>query len=93
MWKKEFGLSHPEESWHLITMLQEKAKDDKDDQLINLIDPCSSDMKSHLDEVFRVVNLAVWCLQVDNNRRPSMCMVVKTLERTMSAETKLELSR
>ncbi|RCV21942.1 hypothetical protein SETIT_4G179700v2 [Setaria italica] len=81
------------ESWHLITMLQEKAKDDKDDQLINLIDPCSSDMKSHLDEVFRVVNLAVWCLQVDNNRRPSMCMVVKTLERTMSAETKLELSR
>ena len=58
---------------------------------MNLIDPRSTDMEFHIDEVLRTMNLAMWCLQVDSNRRPSMSMVVKILEGTMSVETELDL--
>ncbi len=40
-----------------------------------------------MDDVLRMMNLAMWCLQVDNNKRPSMSMVVKILEGTMDVET------
>ncbi|TVU07839.1 hypothetical protein EJB05_41209, partial [Eragrostis curvula] len=63
----------------------------KIDQQMDLIDPRSTDMKLHLDEVFRMMNLAMWCLQVDSNQRPFMSMVVKTLEGSMDVETELDL--
>ncbi|CAD6336599.1 unnamed protein product [Miscanthus lutarioriparius] len=86
--RRNLDYSQPEESQHLISMLQEKAKGN---QLMNLIDPRSTDMEFHIDEVLRTMNLAMWCLQVDSNRRPSMSMVVKILEGTMSVETELDL--
>ncbi|GJM98204.1 hypothetical protein PR202_ga15192 [Eleusine coracana subsp. coracana] len=70
------------------SMLQEKVKNG---QLMDLIDPRSTDMESHLEEVFRVMNLAMWCLQVDSGERPSMSMVVKILEGAMDVETELDL--
>ncbi|KAF8648251.1 hypothetical protein HU200_064823 [Digitaria exilis] len=63
----------------------------KDDRMLDLIDPRSTDMELHLEEVLRVMNLALWCLQVDASRRPSMSMVVKVLEGTMGVETDLDL--
>uniref|UniRef100_A0A0E0HS89 non-specific serine/threonine protein kinase n=1 Tax=Oryza nivara TaxID=4536 RepID=A0A0E0HS89_ORYNI len=85
--RRNLDYSQPEESCHLISMLQEKAKNN---QLMDLIDPCFFDMELHMDDVLRMMNLAMWCLQVDNNRRPSMSMVVKILEGTMDVETELD---
>ncbi|KAI4971524.1 hypothetical protein ZWY2020_002438 [Hordeum vulgare] len=78
----------PEERLHLVSVLQDKAKND---QLLDLIDPRSTDMQYHLDEVSRMMNLAMWCLQVDSRRRPSMTEAVKILDGTMDVETELDL--
>ncbi|CAL5053273.1 unnamed protein product [Urochloa decumbens] len=86
--RRNLDYSQPEESRHLVSMVQEKAKDD---QLLDLIDSRSTDLELHLDEVFRMMNLALWCLQVDTSRRPSMSLVVKVLEGTMAIETDLDL--
>ncbi|OEL28693.1 G-type lectin S-receptor-like serine/threonine-protein kinase [Dichanthelium oligosanthes] len=86
--RRNLDYSQPEEGRHLVSMVQEKAKDD---QLLDLIDSRSTDLELHLDEVFRVMKLALWCLQVDTSRRPSMSMVVKVLEGTMGVETDLDL--
>ncbi|KAG8075534.1 hypothetical protein GUJ93_ZPchr0006g42245 [Zizania palustris] len=85
--RRNLDYSQPEESRHLISILQESAKNN---QLLDLIDPGCIDMGLYLDDVFRMMNLAMWCLQVDNNRRPSMSMVVKTLDGTMDVETELD---
>lgn len=85
--RRNLDYSQPEESRHLISLLQDKAKDD---QLMDLIDPRSTDMEFHFDEVFRMMNLAIWCLQVDSHRRPSMSMAVKILEGTMDVEIELD---
>ncbi|KAJ1259513.1 hypothetical protein BS78_10G161900 [Paspalum vaginatum] len=66
--------SELEERQHLVSMLQEKAKDE---QLLDLIVPRSTDLELHPDEVFVVMNLALWCLQI--------------LEGTMGVETDLDL--
>uniref|UniRef100_A0A0D9WR42 Protein kinase domain-containing protein n=1 Tax=Leersia perrieri TaxID=77586 RepID=A0A0D9WR42_9ORYZ len=85
--RRNLDYSQPEESRHLVSMLQEKAKIN---QLMDLIDPCFIDMELHMDDVLRMMHLALWCLQVDNNRRPSMTMVVKILEGTTDVETELD---
>ncbi|CAN6221103.1 unnamed protein product [Urochloa humidicola] len=86
--RRNLDYSQPEESRHLVSMVQEKAKDK---QLLDLIDSRSTNLELHLDEVFRMMNLALWCLQVDTSRRPSMSVVVKVLEGTMAVETDLDL--
>uniref|UniRef100_A0A0E0LCH1 non-specific serine/threonine protein kinase n=1 Tax=Oryza punctata TaxID=4537 RepID=A0A0E0LCH1_ORYPU len=84
--RRNLDYSQPEESRHLISMLLEKAKNN---QLMDLINPCFIDTELHIDDVLRMMNLAMWCLQ-DNNRRPSMSMVVKILEGTMDVEAELD---
>ncbi|XP_048541607.1 G-type lectin S-receptor-like serine/threonine-protein kinase SD2-5 isoform X1 [Triticum urartu] len=86
--RSNLDYSQPEESCHLVSMLQDKAKND---QLLDLIDPRSADMQCHLDEVSRMMNLAMWCLQVDSRQRPSMTEAVKILDGTMDVETELDL--
>ncbi|CAN6216613.1 unnamed protein product [Urochloa humidicola] len=86
--RRNLDYSQPEERRHLVSMVQEKAKDD---QLLDLIDSRFTNLELHLDEVFRMMNLALWCLQVDTSRRPSMSVVVKVLEGTMAVETNLDL--
>jgi serine/threonine protein kinase len=86
--RSNLDYSQPEESLHLVSVLQDKAKDD---QLMDLIDPRSTDMQYHLDEVSRMMNLAMWCLQVDSRRRPSMTQAVKVLDGAMDVETELDL--
>ncbi|XP_062201759.1 G-type lectin S-receptor-like serine/threonine-protein kinase SD2-5 isoform X2 [Phragmites australis] len=75
--------SQPEESIHLISLLQEKARSG---QLFDLVDSGSNDMKLHMEEVMETMKLAMWSLQVDSSRRPLMSTVVKVLEGVMSLE-------
>lgn len=75
--------SQPEESIHLISMLEEKARSG---QLKDLVDSASNDIQFHMEEVMEVMRLAMWCLQVDSNRRPLMSTVAKVLEGVTSLE-------
>ena len=59
--------SQPDESIHLISLLQEKARSG---ELSDLVDSSSNDMKFHLEEVVEAMKVAMWCLQVDSSRRP-----------------------
>ncbi|TXG47679.1 hypothetical protein EZV62_026973 [Acer yangbiense] len=61
----------------------------EDDCLIDLVDKDSEDMQLHGEEVVQMMRVAVWCLQNDYNRRPSMSTVVKVLEGTMEFEASL----
>uniref|UniRef100_A0A0E0DC72 Receptor-like serine/threonine-protein kinase n=1 Tax=Oryza meridionalis TaxID=40149 RepID=A0A0E0DC72_9ORYZ len=87
--RKNIDISQPEESVQLINLLREKAQND---QLIDMIDKHSNDMVSHQEEVIQMMKLAMWCLQNDSSRRPSMSMVVKVLEGAMSVENCLDYS-
>ncbi|KAI9197972.1 hypothetical protein LWI28_007765 [Acer negundo] len=62
---------------------------EEDDCLIDLVDKDSEDMQLHGEEVVQMMRVAVWCLQNDYNRRPSMSTVVKVLEGTMEFEASL----
>ncbi|PNT62586.1 hypothetical protein BRADI_4g05530v3 [Brachypodium distachyon] len=75
--------SQPEERIHLISLLQEKARSG---QLLDLVDSSSNDMQFHLEEVREMMELAMWCLQVDSSKRPLMSTVAKVLEGAMALE-------
>ncbi|XP_052151470.1 G-type lectin S-receptor-like serine/threonine-protein kinase SD2-5 [Oryza glaberrima] len=88
--RKNIDISQPEESVQLINLLREKAKDNV---LIDIIDKKSTDMVSHhQEEVIKMLKLAMWCLQNESSRRPSMSMVVKVLEGAVSVENCLDYS-
>lgn len=74
--RKNIDISLPEESVQLIKLLQKKAEDN---QFIDLIDNHSEDMVLHQEEAVQLLKLAMWCLQNDSSRRPSMSSVVKVL--------------
>jgi hypothetical protein len=82
--RKNIDSSQPEEDVHLINMLREK---EQTNQLIDLIDKHSDDMLSRQEEVIQMMKLAVWCLQNDCTRRPSMSTVIKVLEGATHIET------
>ncbi|PUZ44059.1 hypothetical protein GQ55_8G059000 [Panicum hallii var. hallii] len=75
--------SQPEDSIHLISLLQEKARIGR---LSDLVDSSSNDMRLHMQEVVKLMKLAMWCLQVDSSRRPLMSTIAKVLEGVMSME-------
>lgn len=81
--------SLPDESVHLISLLEEKARSG---QLIDLVDSGSNDMQFHMDEVMQAMRLAMWCLQVDSSRRPLMSTVAKVLEGVTSLEASPDYS-
>ncbi|CAM0879326.1 unnamed protein product [Alopecurus aequalis] len=80
--RKNLDTSRSEGSLHLITLLEEKVKND---HLVDLIDKKSEDMQAHEQDVIHMMKLAMWCLQIDCKRRPKMSEVVKVLEGTMDA--------
>lgn len=84
--RKNLDHSQPEESIHLISLLQEKSREGR---LLDLIDN-SDDMQLHSEEVIEMMKLAMWCLQIDSNKRPSMSTVVKVLEGAINVETHLD---
>ncbi|KAL9355303.1 hypothetical protein Peur_053273 [Populus x canadensis] len=62
----------------------------QEDQLIDMVDNSSEDMQLHRLEAVEMVRVAIWCLQSDHTRRPSMSTVVKVLEGTMGVEADLD---
>uniref|UniRef100_A0A804RKA0 non-specific serine/threonine protein kinase n=2 Tax=Zea mays TaxID=4577 RepID=A0A804RKA0_MAIZE len=82
--RRNLDESLPEQSIHLVSLLQERAKSG---QLLDLVDSGSDDMKSNnVEEVMRTMKLAMWCLQVDSSSRPSMSTVAKVLEGAVAME-------
>ncbi|KAF8673223.1 hypothetical protein HU200_048775 [Digitaria exilis] len=75
--------SQPEESIHLVSLLQEKARHG---QLSDLVNSSSNDMALHMQDVVEAMKLAMWCLQVDSSKRPLMSTIAKVLEGVMSME-------
>uniref|UniRef100_A0ACD5YLK4 Uncharacterized protein n=1 Tax=Avena sativa TaxID=4498 RepID=A0ACD5YLK4_AVESA len=75
--------SLPEESIHLVSLLEEKARSG---QLLDLVNSGSNDLQFHMEEVMEAMRLAMWCLQVDISRRPLMSTVAKVLEGVTSLE-------
>uniref|UniRef100_A0ACD5VGT7 Uncharacterized protein n=1 Tax=Avena sativa TaxID=4498 RepID=A0ACD5VGT7_AVESA len=81
--RKNLDESQPEERIHLISLLQEKARSGK---LFDLVDTSINDMEFHREEVREMMELAVWCLQVDSSKRPLMSTVAKVLEGAMTLD-------
>jgi serine/threonine protein kinase len=63
--RKNIDYSQPESSIQLISLLQEKAKNGK---LEDLIERNSLDTLMHKEEVVEMMKLAIWCLQSDAGR-------------------------
>ncbi|KAL5774202.1 hypothetical protein ACOSP7_011759 [Xanthoceras sorbifolium] len=84
--RKNLDRSQSEECMHLLPFFMKKAEEDC---LIDLVDKYSEDMQLHAAEVVQMMRAAVWCLQNDYTRRPSMSTVVKVLEGTMDFEASL----
>ncbi|TXG47685.1 hypothetical protein EZV62_026979 [Acer yangbiense] len=61
----------------------------EEERLIDMVDKYSEDMQLHWSEVMQMMRVALWCLQNDFNKRPSMSTVVKVLEGTMDFEASL----
>ncbi|KAL5841378.1 hypothetical protein ACOSQ3_011981 [Xanthoceras sorbifolium] len=84
--RKNLDRSQSEESMHLLPFFMKKAEEDC---LIDLVHKYCEDMQLHGAEVVQMMRVAVWCLQNDFTRRPSMSTVVKVLEGTMDFEASL----
>ena len=85
--RKNIDYSQPDEGAQLIMVLREKAMNS---QLEDMIDQNSQDMRScNKEEVIEIMRLAMWCLQSDSNRRPSMSVVVKVMEGKRNVESDL----
>jgi serine/threonine protein kinase len=87
--RKNLDYSQPQETVHLISILQEKARND---ELEDLIDMNCDEMQIHKQEVIQMMKVAMWCLQIDYNKRPLMSVVVKVLEGTLNVETNIEFN-
>ncbi|KAG6778905.1 hypothetical protein POTOM_015268 [Populus tomentosa] len=85
--KKNLDRSQPAECMHLLPILMKRAQED---QLIDMVDNSSEDMQLHRLEAAEMMRVAIWCLQSDHTRRPSMSTVVKVLEGTMVVEADLD---
>ncbi|XP_021898321.1 EP1-like glycoprotein 2 [Carica papaya] len=77
----------PEEAMHLLSVFEKKVKEG---ELLDLVDKMSEDMQFNGAQAVEMMKVAVWCLQRDFARRPSMSMVVKVLEGVMDVEGELD---
>ncbi|KAJ4768001.1 Serine/threonine-protein kinase [Rhynchospora pubera] len=84
--RRNIDCSQTKENQHLLVLLEQKAKSN---ELLDLIDKNIGDVNSYEGEIMNIMQLAMWCLQLDSSRRPSMSAVVKVLERVMVVETSL----
>ncbi|VFQ85548.1 unnamed protein product [Cuscuta campestris] len=75
----------------LIDIVREKVEQS---ELSVLIDKCiEDDEQENGPQVEEMIELALWCLHVDPNRRPAMSTVVKTLEGAMNIQSCITISR
>lgn len=85
--RRNLDRSQPEEAMHLLSVFEKKAKEE---QLFDLVDKLSEDMQLNGAQAVEMMKVAVWCLQRDFARRPSMSVVVKVLEGVMDVEGELD---
>ncbi|PIA33921.1 hypothetical protein AQUCO_03900046v1 [Aquilegia coerulea] len=85
--RKNLDYSQPEESMHLLSVLKRKAEEDR---LFDMVDENSKDMLIHKKEAVEMIKIAVWCLQSDFTKRPSMSVVVKVIDGLMEVELNLD---
>ncbi|KAJ3691453.1 hypothetical protein LUZ61_020617 [Rhynchospora tenuis] len=85
--RRNLDYSQTEENRHLIALLEVKFKSN---ELCDLIDKSVEDFEVYKEEIMHVMELAMWCLQSDCTRRPSMSAVVQVLEGVMEVETSLD---
>ncbi|KAK9059935.1 hypothetical protein SSX86_020639 [Deinandra increscens subsp. villosa] len=85
--RKNFDRSQPEESWHLLAVLQ---KCWEQNMLVDMVDKYTEDMQTHGLEVVEMIKVASWCLQYDFTKRPSMSTIVKVLEGVAKVESRLD---
>ncbi|CAL5342877.1 unnamed protein product [Camellia sinensis] len=64
----------------------------EEERLLDVVDKYNDDMQTHRAEVVEMMRVAVWCLQSDFSRRPSMSVVVKVLEGSVDVESNLDFS-
>ncbi|KAJ4844276.1 hypothetical protein Tsubulata_009825, partial [Turnera subulata] len=64
----------------------------KEDQLIDVVDKESEDMQLHKSEAVQMMKIAIWCLQSDFTKRPSMSRVVMALEGRLEVDADLDYS-
>ncbi|PIA31873.1 hypothetical protein AQUCO_04700015v1 [Aquilegia coerulea] len=81
--RRNLDYSLSEEDEYLLHLVKRKAEDDT---LYDIVDKQSEDMQHHREEAVKMIRTAIWCLQGDCTRRPSMSMVVKVLEGVMDME-------
>ncbi|KAI8007699.1 G-type lectin S-receptor-like serine/threonine-protein kinase SD2-5 [Camellia lanceoleosa] len=74
---------------HLLGLFKRKAEEER---LLDIVDKYNEDMQTHRAEVVEMMRVAVWCLQSDFSRRPSMSVVVKVLEGSVDVQSNLDYS-
>ncbi|KAI0487936.1 hypothetical protein KFK09_027759 [Dendrobium nobile] len=85
--RKNFEHSQPEDGARLISLLQEKVNIDR---LLDMVDRNEIDIQLHGEKAVEMMRLAMWCLQTNSCKRPSMSTVVMVLEGNLSMETDLD---
>ncbi|KAI8007695.1 G-type lectin S-receptor-like serine/threonine-protein kinase SD2-5 [Camellia lanceoleosa] len=85
--RKNLDRFQPEEDMHLLDLFKRKAEEE---HLLDIVDKYNDDMQIHRDEVVEMMRVAVWCLQSDFSRRPSMSVVVKVFEGSIGVENNLD---
>ncbi|KAF5949217.1 hypothetical protein HYC85_015174 [Camellia sinensis] len=72
---------------HLLSLFKRKVEVE---QHLDIVDKYNDDMQIRREEVVEMMRVAVWCLQSDFSRRPSMSVVVKVLEGSVEVENNLD---
>ncbi|KAF5949189.1 hypothetical protein HYC85_015146 [Camellia sinensis] len=70
-----------------LNVLVKKAEEER---LIDIVDKGNDEMQLHSKKVVEMMRVAVWCLQSDFSKRPSMSVVVKVLEGFVDVDNNLD---
>ncbi|KAK1286556.1 G-type lectin S-receptor-like serine/threonine-protein kinase SD2-5 [Acorus calamus] len=62
----------------------------EDNNLYDIVDKENEDVQQNGDEAMKMLKVAIWCLQSDCNKRPSMSNVVKVLEGAAEIEPNVD---
>ncbi|EOY26813.1 Serine-threonine protein kinase, plant-type, putative [Theobroma cacao] len=82
--RRNLDFSQPDEDdYLLLPVLKQKAEQN---QLFDMVDSCIEGIQQNAEEVVKMIRIAIWCLQRDYNKRPSMSMVLKVLEGLLTME-------
>lgn len=85
--RKNLDRSQPESNKQLLSLLQKKADDTR---LIEIVEWLShNDIEYHQEDIEKMIRMAVWCLQDNPDRRPTMSVVVKVLEGVIEVDTNI----